>query len=190
MEAAVQLRVAGCRSIEHLGQGSMIGPRLVLTSAHVVAGATAIELTAADGNTASGTVVHLDPDLDLALVEIDHELGRPLAIGRADRGDVGTIVVRRDDRLQPMQVGVVRPVTIRTEDIYIQGHVLRPGYELDAMIEPGDSGGVVVVDGQAVAVVWSRSRQNDSRAWAIDPNAIAGAISGSGRMVPADTHCV
>ena len=48
-----------------------------------------------------------------------------------------------------MQVGVVRPVTIRTEDIYIQGHVLRPGYELDAMIEPGDSGGVVVVDGQA-----------------------------------------
>ena len=54
------------------------------TSAHVVAGATAIELTAADGNTASGTVVHLDPDLDLALVEIDHELGRPLAIGRAD----------------------------------------------------------------------------------------------------------
>ena len=190
MEAAVQVRVVGCRSIEHLGQGSVIGPRLVLTSAHVVAGATAIELTTADGSVASGTVVHLDPDLDLALVEIDHQLGRPLAIGRADRGDTGTIVVRREDQLQPMQVGVVRPVTIRTEDIYIQGHVMRPGYELDATIEPGDSGAVVVVDGQAVAVVWSRSRQNESRAWAIDPNAIADAISGTGRLVPADTHCV
>ncbi len=190
IEAAVQVRVAGCRSIEHLGQGSMIGPRLVLTSAHVVAGGTAIDLTTADGNAASGTVVHLDPDLDLALLETDRELGRPLAIGRADPGDVGTVVVRRDDQLQPMQVGVVRPVTIRTEDIYIEGHVLRPGYELEATIEPGDSGGAVVVDGRAVAVVWSRSRQNDNRAWAIDPNAIADAISGTGRSVPVDTHCV
>ena len=168
----------------------MIGPRLVLTSAHVVAGATAIDLTTADGSAASGTVVHLDPDLDLALLETDRELGRPLTIGRADPGDVGTVVVRRDDRLQPMSVGVVRPVTIRTEDIYIEGHVLRPGYELEATIEPGDSGGAVVVDGRAVAVVWSRSRQNDNRAWAIDPNAIADAISGTGRSVPVDTHCV
>ena len=190
IEAAVQVRVAGCRSIEHLGQGSMVGPRLVLTSAHVVAGGTAIDLTTADGSAASGTVVHLDPDLDLALLETDRELGRPLAIGRADPGDVGTVVVRRDDQLQPMSVGVVRPVTIRTEDIYIEGHVLRPGYELEATIEPGDSGGAVVVDGRAVAVVWSRSRQNDNRAWAIDPNAIADAISGTGRSVPVDTHCV
>ena len=189
LEAAVQVRVAGCRSIEHLGQGSMIGPRLVLTSAHVVAGATAIGLTAADGSAATGTVVHLDPDLDLALVETDHDLARPLVVGRADPGDVGTVVVRRDERLQSMSVEVVRPVTIRTEDIYIQGHVLRPGYELEASIEPGDSGGVVVVDGHAVAVVWSRSRQDENRAWAIDSNAIADAIAGTGRSVPVDTHC-
>ena len=168
----------------------MVGPRLVLTSAHVVAGGSAIELTTADGSTASGTVVHLDPDLDLALLETDRRLGRPLVIDRADPGDVGTVVVRRDDRLQPMQVGVVRPVTIRTEDIYIEGDVLRPGYELEATIEPGDSGAAVVVDGRAVAVVWSRSRQNDNRAWAIDPNAIADAISGTDRSVPVDTHCV
>ena len=167
----------------------MIGPRLVLTSAHVVAGATAIGLTAADGSAATGTVVHLDPDLDLALVETDHDLARPLVVGRADPGDVGTVVVRRDERLQSMSVEVVRPVTIRTEDIYIQGHVLRPGYELEASIEPGDSGGVVVVDGRAVAVVWSRSRQDENRAWAIDSNAIADAIAGTGRSVPVDTHC-
>ena len=159
LEAAVQVRVSGCSLIDHLGQGSMIGARLVLTSAHVVAGGTAIGLTTADGAAASGTVVHLDPDLDLALVETDRPIGRPLAIGRADPGDIGTVVVRRDERLQTLDVGVVRPVTIRTEDIYIQGTVLRPGYELDATIEPGDSGGVVVVDGRAVAVVWSRSRQ-------------------------------
>jgi len=189
LDAAVQVRVGGCSLIDHLGQGSMIGARLVLTSAHVVAGGTAIELTAADGTTASGTVVHLDPDLDLALVETDRQIGRPLAVGRADRGDVGTVVVRRDDRLEAMHVGVVRPVTIRTEDIYIDGLVERPGYELDATIQSGDSGSVVVVEGRAVAVVWSRSRQDPSRAWAIDPNAIIDAIGGNGRSVPADTHC-
>jgi S1-C subfamily serine protease len=189
LDAAVQVRVGGCSLIDHLGQGSMIGARLVLTSAHVVAGATAIGLTAADGTTASGVVVHLDPDLDLALVETDRPIGRPLVIGRAGRGDVGTVVVRRDERLTVMQVGVVRPVTIRTEDIYIDGMVERPGYELEATIESGDSGGVVVVDGRAVAVVWSRSRQDPSRAWAIDPNAITDAVSGNIRSVPADTHC-
>jgi hypothetical protein len=88
-----------------------------------------------------------------------------------------------------LDVGIVRHVTIRTEDIYIQGTVLRPGYELDATIEPGDSGGVVVVDGRAVAVVWSRSRQDPNRAWAIDPNAIGDAIAGTARSVPPDTHC-
>jgi S1-C subfamily serine protease len=189
LEAAVQVRVSGCSLIDHLGQGSMVRARLALTSAHVVAGGTAIELTAADGAAASGTVVHLDPDLDLALVETDRPIGRPLALGRADPGDTGTVVVRRDERLQTFSVGVVRPVTIRTEDIYIQGTVLRPGYELDAVIAPGDSGGVVVVDGRAVAVVWSRSRQEPNRAWAIDPNVIADAIDGTGRSVPADTHC-
>jgi S1-C subfamily serine protease len=189
LDAAIQVRVTGCSLIDHLGQGSMIGARLVLTSAHVVAGATAIGLTAADGTTASGTVVHLDPDLDLALIETDRVIGRPLAIGRADPGDDGTVVVRREERLEMMRVGVVRAVTIRTEDIYIQGRVERPGYELAATIDPGDSGGVVVVDGRAVAVVWSRSRQDASRAWAIDPHAIGDAINGTGRSVPADTHC-
>ena len=190
LDAAVQVRVAGCRSIDHLGQGSMIGDRLVLTSAHVVAGGTAIELTAADGSVAQGTVVHLDPDLDLALVETDHPIGRPLAIGRARRGETGTVVLRRDDRLQETVVAIIRPVTIRTEDIYIQGKVERAGYELGATIEAGDSGGVVVAHGRAVAVVWSRSRLDQRRAWAIDPNVITDAIDGIGRSVPADTHCV
>ncbi|MGH9133739.1 MAG: trypsin-like peptidase domain-containing protein [Ilumatobacteraceae bacterium] len=189
LDAAVQVRVGGCSLIDHLGQGSVVGPRLILTSAHVVAGGTSIELTADDGTTANGTVVHLDPDLDLALVESDRAIGRPLAIGRADPGAAGAIVVRRDDQLQELEVGIVRRVTIRTEDIYIEGKVERPGYELSATIAPGDSGAAVVAGGLAVAVVWSRSRQSESRAWAIDPNAIADAIGGTGRSVPADTHC-
>jgi hypothetical protein len=77
--------------------------------------------------------------------------------------------VRRDDRLVSLPVTIARRVTITTEDMYGNGEVVRPGYELTADIEPGDSGALIVIDGAGVAVIWSRSRRTDERAWAIDP---------------------
>jgi S1-C subfamily serine protease len=190
LSSAVALRVGGCSLVDKFGVGAMVGAQLVLTAAHVVAGGRSIEVTAVDGAVAGGTVVHLDPDLDLALVAIDQPLGRPLALGRAGRDTSGSLVVHRDGEFFELAVGVVRPVVIRTEDIYLQGDVERPGYELAAEIRNGDSGGVVVVGGEAIAVVWSRSRLADDRAWAIDPHPIAAQIDGHDRSIPPDTHCV
>jgi hypothetical protein len=79
------------------------------------------------------------------------------------------VMLRRDDRLVSVPVELVRRVEILTEDIYREGETRRPGYEVRAEIRPGDSGAVVVVDGSPVAVLWSRSRNEDTRAWAIDP---------------------
>ena len=62
-----------------------------------------------------------------------------------------------------------RPINIRTEDIYIEGETNRPGFELDADIQSGDSGGPVVVDGEIVGVLWARSSKYEHRAYAIDP---------------------
>jgi S1-C subfamily serine protease len=190
MASAVALRIGGCSLVDKFGVGSMVDHRLVLTAAHVVAGGRTIEATATDGRSAGGTVVHLDPDLDLALVELDHSLGTPLVLGRAGRDDLGSVVVHRDGSFRELVVEVVRPVTIRTEDIYIRDEVERPGYELAASIVNGDSGGVVVVGGAAVAVVWSRSTIDGGRAWAIDPHPIAEQIAGRNRSIPPDTHCV
>ena len=52
----------------------------------------------------------------------------------------------------------------------------RPGFELDADIESGDSGGPVVVDGKVVGVLWARSSKYDHRAYAIDPVAAGGLV--------------
>jgi hypothetical protein len=68
-----------------------------------------------------------------------------------------------------LPVTIARRVIIDTEDVYGEGSTTRPGYELVADIEPGDSGALVVIDGEGIAVVWSRSRRTDDRAWAIDP---------------------
>ena len=70
----------------------------------------------------------------------------------------------RDGRVVTLPVVVRRPVRIKTEDIYIEGDTNRPGFELDADIESGDSGGPVLVDGKVVGVLWARSSKYDHRA--------------------------
>ena len=67
-------------------------------------------------------------------------------------------------------VTVLRRVNIRTESIYLEGKTLRPGFELEAEFQGGDSGGAIVIDGDVAAVVWARSRQFDGRWYAIDPD--------------------
>jgi len=71
--------------------------------------------------------------------------------------------------VESLPVIMARPVTIRTEDVYVEGETLRPGFELTADIVEGDSGGAVTVGGEVVGVVWARSRTDADRAYAIDP---------------------
>jgi len=76
--------------------------------------------------------------------------------------------VVREGVVVTVPVRVRRRINIRTEDIYIEGETLRPGFDLDAEIGPGDSGGAVVVDGRLVGVLWARSNRFERRAYAID----------------------
>jgi S1-C subfamily serine protease len=170
----VGIRATGCRPFPERGSGVLVagqdGP-LVLTAAHVVAGADEITVTH-DGREATGRVVAFDPDMDLAYLTVDR-LGVD-AVARVDSSDVGADTaavarVVRDGALIDVPVTIVRRVDIRTEDVYVEGETIRPGYELAADIEEGDSGGPVVVDGTVVGIVWARSRATNGRAYAIDP---------------------
>jgi S1-C subfamily serine protease len=171
----VGLTVTGCSTGQAHGSGIVVAPGLVLTAAHVVKGADAIAVT--DGARASAaSVVAFDPDMDLAYVRLDSDLGAPSSIGdnAVDRGESGVAYVFRDGRVVALPVVVRRAVQITTEDIYIEGETNRPGFELDAAIESGDSGGPVLVDGEVIGVLWARSSKFENRAYAINPVA-AGA---------------
>lgn len=174
----VGLAVSGCSTGEAHGSGIVVAPGLVLTAAHVVKGAKEIDVTNGARST-TASVVAFDPDMDLAYIRLDANLEPPsVQLGDSDvgRGERGVAYVFRDGRVVTLPVVVRRPVRIKTEDIYIEGDTNRPGFELDADIESGDSGGPVLVDGKVVGVLWARSSKYDHRAYAIDPVAAGGLV--------------
>jgi hypothetical protein len=178
LAAAVSLRVSACRTLDERGTGLLVAPGKVLTSAHVVAGATSIMVIGAGATTLDADVIAFDPVNDLAIVEIPASFGQhvPLATDAPRGAFRGEVVLFRQDHPVVEPVEALRRVTINTEDIYRGADTSRPGYELRTTILPGDSGGVIVHDGQAVAVLWSRSRLSIDRAWAID------AVRGGGTI--------
>ena len=190
-ETAVVVEVSGCRNLLEYGGGSFIAPDRVLTSAHVVAGAKGIEVWNGDARW-SAEVAAFDPELDLAVLAVDGA-SQPFSAlpdepSRVPRGSSGVVMLRRDDTLVPITVEMVRRVEILTEDIYREGETRRPGYEVRAEIRPGDSGAVVTVSGVPTAVLWSRSRNEGTRAWAIDPVRGGGTIGAQleAGVVPVD----
>ncbi len=185
-ESAVQIAAIGCRTFEVHGAGMMVGDGRVATVAHVVAGATTVEVRGAHG-TADATVVYFDPVLDVAVLKVDPRLAPPIPIGSAAKGDHGTVFVYRDDAPVEKTADVQRVVDIRTADIYGAGKHLRPGYELHLDIREGDSGAVVVVGDRAVALVWATSNQIDARAWAMKASLVADHLSAS--VAVDNGHC-
>jgi len=170
-QSAVALQVQRCRPIPEMGAGLIIEPGRVLTAAHVVAGATSISVISG-GNRVDGEIIGFDPTQDLAVIGVPADLGPaiplPAVAPESLAGTRGRVGVFREGAVEVHDATIVRRVVINTEDIYRSGRHRRLGYEIDMPIEVGDSGAVVVVDGEAVAVVWARARNDVSRVWATD----------------------
>ena len=163
----MQIVVDGCANVDvdvH-GTGLVVAAGRIATVAHVVAGATAVTVRNEHGQ-ASASVVYFDPVNDVAVLAVERSSAPAVPLGVSPAGSTGTVVVFRDDSRSFLEVDLRRLVDIRTADMYGEGKHTRPGYELAVDIEGGDSG-AVVVDGRAVALVWSRSRQAENRAWAM-----------------------
>lgn len=175
-DSAVQVIANGCKRAEIQGAGLMVASGKVATVAHVVAGASEVEVRTTRGS-AAATVVYFDPILDVAVLKVDPAMATPISIGTAGAGDSGSVVVYRDGAPVQLPVEVRRLVDIRTADIYGEGKHIRPGYELTLDHQVGDSGAVVVVGDKAVALVWARSRQSEGRAWAMRTSLIADHIA-------------
>lgn len=170
-DATFRVRADGCGPRSELGTGTLIDGGLVVTAAHVVAGADRVDVVAADGEQVGADVVGFDPDLDLALLRPLTGPGDPATLravpaGEDERGVVA--VFAADESVELIDVTVVRTVTIATTDIYRDRDVDRAGFEIDAPIDPGDSGAMVYLPGGGAGIVWARSSLRDGRAWAID----------------------
>ena len=155
------------------GSGFVIDPSgLIVTNAHVIEGASAIQVRLADGKRFQGKVVGRDNRVDLALLKIEGATGlTALPLGDSNRLRVGEFVLALGNPFgleQSVSFGIVSrkgaPLTVAA-----------PGFDFiqtDAAINPGNSGGPLVnVAGEVVGVNTMAAR-NGSIGFAIPANLV------------------
>ncbi|MCU1351764.1 MAG: hypothetical protein JWM05_973 [Acidimicrobiales bacterium] len=156
--AASTVKVSGeaCSRIQE-GTGFVVGPDLVATNAHVVAGEQHITVERSDGSQIPSRLVAFDSDRDLALLQVPGIARPALPLREAVLGDRGGVFGHpggRPLRVTPFAVG--QRVTANGSDIYDRHRTRREVLVLSAELEPGDSGSALVdPQGRVVGVAFA-----------------------------------
>lgn len=179
LAVAVRVEAHGCKDRPFVGGGSFVDDDLVLTVAHVVAGADEVEVIFADGSEHEAVVVAIDRKKDLAVLHVEAEVV-PLRIGSMRNGQRGTFAAWRGDQFVSAPFLAASSKVLTVDDIDHEGAGDRRGFLVDAEIDPGDSGSALVVDGAAVAVLFARSTTDRHRAYATDIVEAVGLIDTAG----------
>ncbi len=138
------------------GSGAIIEGKGILTNAHVVEDAVAIEVKRADGRERfPARVKFISHDSDLALVEVDDprffEGTKPIPIGRMPK--LLQQVIAYGFPIGGTTLSITSGIVSRVElSTYSQSNRALLAVQIDAAINPGNSGGPVVSDGAIVGV--------------------------------------
>jgi S1-C subfamily serine protease len=176
--STVNVEADGCgRRFE--GSGFTIAEGLVVTNAHVVAGADVVEVRLPDGPLLAATVVVFDPARDLALLTVDQLPQAPLELATTEVGSVGVVIGypggQDTPRVAPVEVRDRR--TALGRDIYGRERTEREVLFLAADLQQGDSGSPVVdVDGRVVGVTFAISPDRSTSAFALDRSELDAAL--------------
>ena len=156
------------------GSGIIISPGYILTSNHLVTGATRLVVGLYDGRLVPGRVVGRDFLTDLALVKVEIEGLVPVKLGRSSRLRIGETVVAIGNPLAMKGGATVSVGVVSALDRAIvppSGETLYNLVQSDAAINPGSSGGPLVdLSGRVVGIntAVAPAAQNISYAVAID----------------------
>jgi S1-C subfamily serine protease len=145
LPSVASLEVRTSRGRAGAGSASVItGDGYLLTSAHVVAGATTAEATFTDGTTSTADVVGRDSLSDLAVLHARGTTPPPVEHGDASMLRVGQLVVALGNPLGlsgSVTAGIVSALgrSLPTAS----GRVVDEVIQTDAALNPGNSGGVL-----------------------------------------------
>lgn len=166
----------------HTGSGFAVAPEVLVTAAHVIAGASTVRV-ATPGGVLDAIVVAFDPALDLAVLRVPGMAAPPLALADSDpaRGDVGAALgYPGGGPLVVTPAAVAGAYSATGRDIYDRNRVTRRILELRAEVDRGDSGGAFVLrDGTVGGVVFAESRSDPDVGYALAVSAAAPIIAGA-----------
>jgi S1-C subfamily serine protease len=185
--STVKVRGAACRRIQE-GSGFVVGPGLVVTNAHVVAGEDETIVQRSDGTEVRASVVAFDPNRDLAVLSAG-DLGRPaLRRSSIEEGGVGAVFGHPGGgalRAAPFSVG--EAVTATGTDIYDRNRTERHVLILASGLRPGDSGAALIdPTGAVVGVAFAIAPDRPGVAYALDMEELDPVLAGN-LTAPVDT---
>jgi S1-C subfamily serine protease len=158
---------------------------LILTNAHVVAGASSVTVTLPDLRDVTATVVSSDTAADLALVRVASTGLTPATLGDSDELHVGQAVVAIGTPLgeyaDTVTAGIIsatdRTITVsigtRGQSIELTGML-----QTDAAVNPGNSGGPLLnASGEVIGIVNAGDEDAQGIGFAIPINAAKALVS-------------
>jgi Trypsin-like peptidase domain len=186
----VEVLAAGCTLVGLRGSGAVVDPHLIVTAAHVVAGSESIDLIDSTGAHHAAVIVAIDTQRDVAVLRSSTLVGHHHELRSLVASETGTFVGYGDSDPTPTPFAVSKPAVISSEDIYSKGDYARDGYVIDAVVDAGDSGAALVVGNDIGGIVWSRSRDSDTQAFAIDALVVDDVLKNAGRLAVPGVPCV
>ncbi|MDQ4085903.1 MAG: MarP family serine protease [Actinomycetota bacterium] len=157
------------------GTGFVYAPGKVMTNAHVVAGVDEPEVITQD-ETLSAEVVVYDPDLDVAVLDVEGLDERPLRFARdGETGDAAAVLGYPGNGPFHGEPARIRSEQrLRSSDIYGEGVVHREVFSLFAKVRPGNSGGPLVSPrGRVYGVIFAASVSDPQTGYALTADQVA-----------------
>lgn len=169
LSSTVKIEGSAC-GLQVEGTGFVVGPGLVVTNAHVIAGESVTKVQIGS-SLYRAIAVYFNPRLDLALLRTNAPLGATLDLNPhyVNRGTQSAIVgYPENGPLKVTPAGVAGDLMATGPDIYNAGSTTRNIYQIDATVEPGNSGSPLIdSSGMVIGVVFSRSTSNPNIGYAL-----------------------
>ena len=176
--STVKIEATGCGQ-SFAGSGWTVAQDTVVTNAHVVAGADAVQILRPDGARLDAVVVVFDDDRDVAVLQVDGLQAAPLPFGTADPQEGAATFghPRGQDRTRIAPTRVERTINAVGRDIYGEDRIERQVLVLGAQLQQGDSGSAVVdAEGTVVGTVFAISPDDRDTAYALTNGEVQAAL--------------
>ncbi len=175
--ATVGVLASGCSLVADFGTGVAVAPGLIATSAHTIAGASAVVVVDHSGLEHPAEVVGFNPLQDVAILKISTSTPHA-SLGSVSDGDSGLLGTWHPDHgFDTTEVVVTRLLRVTIEDIYVEDLAERLAFEIEAEIVKGNSGGPVFTsDGEVAGIVYATSRERDGIGFVLRSEEIAATL--------------